>query len=42
MDNEYTRKETKCPLSGKYCDRKDKDCNICLAEEEEWEKKGNC
>ena len=42
MDNEYTRKEVKCPLRGIYCDRKDKNCNICLSEEEEWNKQGNC
>lgn len=41
MDNEFTRKELPCPLSGKECDSNDKDCNKCIAEEIEWEKSQN-
>lgn len=37
MDNEFTRKEVKCPLLGEYCNREDKDCNICIGEEMEFE-----
>lgn len=37
LDNKYTRKEEKCPLCVGYCDKGDKDCNKCIAEEEEWQ-----
>lgn len=37
MDNEFTRKEKPCPLSGELCDREDKDCNYCIAEEEKYQ-----
>jgi len=33
MNNEYTRKETICPLIGEYCDREEKNCDICIAEQ---------
>lgn len=36
-DNEYTRKEKVCPLAGEYCNSEDKNCDRCIAEEEEWE-----
>lgn len=37
MNNQYTRKEEKCMLSGNdFCDRNDKDCCICIADEEKW------
>lgn len=38
MDNEYTRKENECPIFGNYCDREDKKCNICVSQEEAWER----
>lgn len=38
MENKYTRKEIICPLANALCDREDKDCNICIGEEMEWEK----
>ena len=38
MGNEFTRKEKPCPLSAtEFCDREDKDCNYCIAEETEYE-----
>ena|GEM_PF-4110981 len=37
MDNEYTRREKICLLIGNMCDREDKDCSICIAEEELWQ-----
>ena len=34
MDNEYTRKEKPCFLSnGEFCDKEDKNCDRCIAEE---------
>lgn len=37
MDSRFTRKEEECPLAGCYCNREDKDCDICLGEEEEFQ-----
>lgn len=37
VNNEFTRKEKPCPLSGELCDREDKDCNYCIAEEEKYQ-----
>jgi len=36
-DNAFTRGELLCPLSG-TCDREDHDCDICITEEEEFQK----
>jgi hypothetical protein len=38
MDNQYTRKELKCPLLGDFCNGKDKNCDRCIMEEEEFQK----
>lgn len=39
MDNEYTRKEKPCLLSGtEFCDREDKECSWCISEEIKWER----
>ena len=38
IDNEYTRKEVECPLVMGFCNEDHKDCNICIAEEEEWQR----
>lgn len=37
MDNEYTRKEKICPLIGEICNHKDKNCDRCIYEEEQWQ-----
>lgn len=37
MDNKYTRKEEICPLCNGYCDNKNKDCNECIAKEEQYQ-----
>lgn len=37
MDNEYTKKEKECPLIAGFCTQEHKNCNICIAEEEEWQ-----
>ena len=34
VDDEYTRKEKPCFLSnGEFCDKEDKNCDRCIAEE---------
>ena len=38
MNNEYTRKEKPCFLSnGEFCDKEDKNCDRCIAEEEQYQ-----
>lgn len=41
MDNQYTKKELKCPLANNFCDKEDKDCNRCIVEEDEYQKEQN-
>ncbi len=36
-DNKYTRNEVVCPMSGKYCNSENKDCNECIADEEKYQ-----
>ena len=38
MNNEYTRKEKPCFLSnGEFCDKEDKNCDRCIAAEEQYQ-----
>lgn len=41
MDNQYTRKEKICPLANDYCNREDKDCNVCISKEDNYQLKEN-
>lgn len=38
MKNEYTERILKCPILGDWYNENHKDCNICIAKEELWQR----
>lgn len=38
MENEYTERISKCPILGDWCNENHKDCNICIAKEDAWQR----
>lgn len=38
MENEYTERISKCPILGDLCNENHKDCQVCIAKEDAWQR----